>query len=97
MTNYQNTLEVKDYGFAILLKIRTLTVPSAQNPSNLGSQPLDLLQTFIYSRKLMDRHIQRLEFKTKVGEALIRVDIFDEFFRKFNRQFTMILELPMLV
>ena len=59
--------------------MRTITVPSAQNPLNLDSQPLDLLQTCIYSRTLMDRHIQRLGFKTKVGEALIGVDISGEF------------------
>jgi len=98
VTNYQNTLEVKDnYGFAILLKIRTFTGPSTQNPSTVDSQLLDLLQTCIYSRKLTDRHIQRLGFKTKVGEALIGIDISDEFSRKSNRQFMTILELPMLV
>ena len=35
------------------------------NPSNLDSQPLDLLQTWIYSRTLMDHQIQRLGFKVR--------------------------------
>ena len=72
-------------------------MPSTQNPSNVDSQPLDLLQTCIYSRTLMDRHIQRLGFKTKVGEALIGVDISDELSRKLNRLITTVLDLLMSV
>ena len=49
------------------------------------------------SRTLIDHHIQRLGFKTKVSEALIGVEIFDGLSRKSNLQFTMVLELSMSI
>ena len=55
------------------------------------------LNRWIITSLHQNHHIQRLVFKTKVGKALIDVDIFDELSKKFNLRITTILELSILV
>ena len=81
MVNYRNTPKIiDDYGYAILLKIKTSTVTPTQNSSNLKIQLLDFLQNWRQSRTFTKLPNPRLEFKLEVGSSLNGEDISDKFF-----------------
>ena len=76
LANYQNTPTITSDQH----KIHTISNLSGwisfkigynleQNPYNLKSKWLDLLQNWIQSRTVTYHHIQQLGFKTKVGNA----------------------------